>query len=61
VLGSDEARYVADLGHEDSGQDRADTGDCLDGVVADVVFEPVGDPTVELGHLPVVNLDQVAK
>lgn len=44
-----EAAYVADLGHEHRSQNRTDTGDGPDGLVALVVTQASGDEPIEAG------------
>jgi hypothetical protein len=52
------AGHVSDLGDEDRRQDRSDTGDGLDGVVAAVTAQAGGDQVSKAGDLVVVDLDQ---
>ncbi len=56
-----EAGDVADLGHEDGGQHGAHPTDGLDGPVTVVVVEGSGNASLEHGHLPVDDLDDVAQ
>ena len=57
--GGEESRDVADLGHEYRGQHRADPGNGLHGVVAEVAGEAGGALFFEHGDLVVDRLDQV--
>ena len=61
VAGRGEPRDIADLGHEDRGQHRADAGNGLDGVVAEVAGEIRGGLFFEQGDLAVGVIDQVAQ
>ena len=54
-----EPRDVADLGHEHLGEQRADTWDLLDGLVANLAAKLVPHVSLELCDLPVEDLDQV--
>ena len=56
-----ETADVADLGHEDRGEDVTDTVDGLDGVVAGVVAEDEVDVAVQKADLALVDLDQVSE
>ena len=49
---------VADLGHEHGGEDRANAGDGLDGLVAGMVGQNVGDQGRETVDLDAERVDQ---
>jgi hypothetical protein len=61
VAGRGEPRDITDLGHEDGGQYRADAGNGLDGVVAEVAGEVRGGLLFEHGDLAVDVIDQIAQ
>src|ERR1035437_6202148 len=54
-----ESRDVADLGHEDRSEQRADAWDLLDRLVANLAAKLVAHVTLELCDLAVEDLDQV--
>ncbi len=58
LRGATEAGHVADLGHENSGQDRSDPGDGLDGVIAAMILEDLRHHSCEDLDLVVERVDQ---
>jgi hypothetical protein len=61
LLGRGEAGDVADLGHEDGGDDLAHPGQRHGGLIAGVGLELGVDVRVELGDGPLVDVEQVAQ
>src|SRR5262245_33997236 len=58
MSGRSETPDIADLGDEDGGEDRSDTGQLLDRVIADVVAEEVGDRVGEAVDLVGQRVDE---
>jgi len=61
LLGRAEAADVADLGHEDGGDDLADSGQGEEGPIAGVGLELGVDVRVEFGDRSFVDVEQVAQ
>jgi hypothetical protein len=61
VSGGGEPRDVADLGHEDRSEDRADTGNGLVRLVTKVAGEDGRDVLFEHGDLSIARLGQVTQ
>jgi hypothetical protein len=59
--GALEPRDITDLGNEDGAQGRADSGNGLDALIAEVAGQPWADLPLEHGNFAVDVLNQIAE